>query len=267
MTEYFSHDYDTRNDEKVMDLMSELGWEGYGIFWGIVELLYQNDGVMQSNYKRIAFALHTNETIVESVVESFQLFELGGEEFWSESVLNRLKERNAKSEKARQSANSRWNKANVKRAHNDSNAKKESKGEEKKESKETKVKILLSELDSSDSLTEYENISFSFWQLAKHNIEKYNINSTNLKNSKIKTWVDPIRLAIESDKRTIEEFREIFNFLKNEIPNAKGFSWSKNIRSTVKLREKFEDLLLASRSNSKDDYSELKDEIIKTMQS
>lgn len=131
MAEYFSHDYDTRSDEKIMDLMAEMSWAGYGLFWGIVELLYQNDGTLQRQYKRIAFALGSNESSVQSIVEDFNLFSINDTEFWSESLNKRLDERVKKSEKARESANIGWEKrkknANAKRTQSDSNAKKESK--------------------------------------------------------------------------------------------------------------------------------------------
>ena len=130
MKEYFSHDYNTRGDEKILDLMSKFGWEGYGIYWGIVELLYQNNGNMQTDFKRIAFALNTHESEIESIVKDFDLFSVNDTHFYSESVINRLYLRNMKSVKARESANARWGKANAKRTHSDSNAKKESKVKE-----------------------------------------------------------------------------------------------------------------------------------------
>jgi hypothetical protein len=32
MPTIFSHDANVRHDEKIIELMAELGWEGYGIF-------------------------------------------------------------------------------------------------------------------------------------------------------------------------------------------------------------------------------------------
>jgi len=124
MPEYFSHDYDAREDEKIIDLLSDLGYEGYGIYWAIIEMLYKNKGVMQSQYNRIAFALKADTTTVEKVIKSYQLFKSNQNSFWSESVKSRLKMRQEKSTKARQSANLRWNDndANAMRTHNERNA-------------------------------------------------------------------------------------------------------------------------------------------------
>ncbi len=38
-TYYFSHDYNARNDEKILELRSVYGAEGYGIFWMIIETM------------------------------------------------------------------------------------------------------------------------------------------------------------------------------------------------------------------------------------
>jgi two-component SAPR family response regulator len=73
------------------------------------------------------------------------------------------------------------------------------------------------------------------------------INSTDLPKAKYSGWVEPVRLMMEKDKRTIEEFQEIFKYLKNEVPRENCFSWASNIRSTAKLREKFEVILKDAR--------------------
>ena len=39
---YFSHDFSARNDAKIISLRRKAGMEGLGIFWAIVEMLYEN---------------------------------------------------------------------------------------------------------------------------------------------------------------------------------------------------------------------------------
>lgn len=143
MAEYFSHDYDAREDEKIQELLFALKMEGYGIYWSIIEMLYKNDGYLQLNYERIAYALHTHEDIIKSVINDFDLFKLNGDNFTSASVLHRIKLRKGKSATARKAAKIRWGKekandANAMQTQSESNAKKKSKVKEKKV-KETKV--------------------------------------------------------------------------------------------------------------------------------
>lgn len=40
---YFQHDYNARNDEKVLELRSHFGVEGYGIFWMLLESMAETD--------------------------------------------------------------------------------------------------------------------------------------------------------------------------------------------------------------------------------
>lgn len=122
-TFYFSHDYNARSDEKVIELLSRHGMEGYGIFWGIVESLYNNTNVLRTNYDRIAYDLHTESKIVESVVNDFGLFSIKDGFFGSVSIERRLNERNDKSAKARKSVSKRWEKyeRNTNVSENDTN--------------------------------------------------------------------------------------------------------------------------------------------------
>jgi uncharacterized protein YdaU (DUF1376 family) len=145
-TFYFSHDYNARSDVKIKRLIAKHGLLGYGIYWAIIEDLYQNANALPLDCESIAFDLRTNENIIESIIKDFGLFIVEGSEFGSLSVQRRLDERSERSKKAKESAHKRWNKdANAMRTHSDSNAikerkGKESKGEESKEGKENNIR-------------------------------------------------------------------------------------------------------------------------------
>jgi hypothetical protein len=131
-TFYFSHDYNSRNDEKIKELIFNHGMSGYGIYWSIIEELYQNTNVLHLNYERIAFELRADISSIKSIINDFNLFVIAGENFSSLSVQKRLDERNNKSEKARLSVNKRWSDTNVLQTKYDSNTIKERKGKENK---------------------------------------------------------------------------------------------------------------------------------------
>jgi uncharacterized protein YdaU (DUF1376 family) len=136
-TFYFSHDYNARSDVKIKRLIAKHGLLGYGIYWSIIEDLYQNANALPLDCESIAFDLRTNEEAVQSIINDFDLFIIEGKEFGSLSVQRRLEERVERSKKAQKSAYSRWNKnANALQPQSDSNAIKERKGKENKESKE-----------------------------------------------------------------------------------------------------------------------------------
>jgi hypothetical protein len=109
--QYFSHDYNASQDPKLLEVLMTMGAEGLGVFWYIIEMLYQQGGVLEKKViKTIAFTLHTEEWKVKSIVEDFQLFESNDYQFWSESVFIRLKKRQEVSEVKRNAVLTRWNK-------------------------------------------------------------------------------------------------------------------------------------------------------------
>lgn len=102
-TYYFSHDFGARNDPKLQSVLMEHGVAGLGVFWCIVEQLYEQGGFMSLMFcKTIAYTLHVDTSMVESIVKDFELFKYDDEQFWSESVNSRLKKRNDANESRRQ---------------------------------------------------------------------------------------------------------------------------------------------------------------------
>ncbi len=123
---YFSHDSNAKDDPKILQLRMELGWEGYGLFWALIELLRnESDYRMRRHYKSIAFALQTQEDTIKKLINDFDLFVIDEQHFWSESLLKRMELKEERSEKARESAKKRWNQnndANAMRTHSEGNA-------------------------------------------------------------------------------------------------------------------------------------------------
>ena len=139
-TFYFSHDYNSRNDEKIKFLIRKHGMLGYGIFWTIIEDLYNNANALRMDCDGIAYDMRVDSETIRSVIQDFGLFVFEGENFGSMSVQKRMDERDTKSKKARQNAFKRWdsntNNANAMPPQCDRNAIKESKVKDIKEIKE-----------------------------------------------------------------------------------------------------------------------------------
>jgi hypothetical protein len=133
---YFPHDYNARNDLKMERLIQAQGMEGVGLFWCLVEMLYEEGGELKRiDLPIIARKLHIHIKTLDKVLENYGL----SEKVWSNSVKVRLNLRKAKTESARLSALSRWNDdANAMRTQCDGNAIKERKGKEIKESNKEK---------------------------------------------------------------------------------------------------------------------------------
>ena len=82
----------------------EIGPVGDGIYWCLVEMLYEENGYLPlSDCYLIAKALNTTEELVTKVVKNAKLFLVKDEKFYSESLLSRLKKITTKIKKARTS--------------------------------------------------------------------------------------------------------------------------------------------------------------------
>jgi Cys-tRNA synthase (O-phospho-L-seryl-tRNA:Cys-tRNA synthase) len=89
---YFSHDSNARNDVKIIKLRREMGLEGYGIYWCIIETLRDT-----SEYKLpvnaiddIAFGLVVDAEKVRSVIVDYDLFIVLNDEFYSDRLLRNM---------------------------------------------------------------------------------------------------------------------------------------------------------------------------------
>ena len=92
-TNYFSHDSNARNDEKLVRLRMRHGAAGYGDYIMLLERLREEADYMSAkDYNMIAFDLRVDAAIVKSVVEDFGLFTFtdDGKCFYSESFTRRM---------------------------------------------------------------------------------------------------------------------------------------------------------------------------------
>jgi len=106
---YFSHDCNAQDDPKCMMLIDDLGMEGYGIFWALIEKLRaEKDYTLPvSICGRFARRWATSEAKIQAVVTSYGLFEMHENMFFSLRLKRSMEE---KSQKARVSAEVRWGK-------------------------------------------------------------------------------------------------------------------------------------------------------------
>lgn len=108
---------------------------------------------------------------------------------------------------------------------------------------------LLTEVEKEDvpeSDVKAFEIAKAFYKLFESNlIEMQSVIST-LQKSKYGSFVSPIRLMIDNDGVTDEQFRKLWEFLKRDQ------FWKKNILSTSKLRKQAARLLAAYNSKTND---------------
>lgn len=90
----FTHDYGARNDIRLMNVRMHLGMAGIGIYWCIVESLFEQGGKLPvAMLATMAFDFNEDVETIRSVVYDFGLFDTDGKMFWSPSGLRRIAHR------------------------------------------------------------------------------------------------------------------------------------------------------------------------------
>jgi hypothetical protein len=179
MKEYFQHDFNSRNDRKLVKLAMRHGMAGVGVYWCIVEMMYEESGrIMLSECERIAFELRVQCDLVESVVHDFDLFICDEIAFVSESVNRRIQQQINVSNGAKKASQTRWEKfknqqleqpdANAMRTHEKRNANKEKKRKEK----ESKL-VGIDSVPESPQIEKVVDLKIDFFEKVSQYREKY----------------------------------------------------------------------------------------------
>lgn len=113
---HFKHGIMESQDARFIRLLSDYGAEGYGVYWMIVELLYQIDGsCIDFQMLKTYIGAKCKEETMMAVVEEYGLFTIStdGSSFYSQSILDE-KERstNARKKMSKGGSNgmkTRWN--------------------------------------------------------------------------------------------------------------------------------------------------------------
>lgn len=106
---YFQHDYNAANDSKILFLRQQLGMEGYGLYWFILEQLAQAGGSLPLKIIPVlAMQSQTQETKLNAVIWNYELFVIDDKHFFSSRLNEHLSLRKHLSEKGKQGAINRW---------------------------------------------------------------------------------------------------------------------------------------------------------------
>lgn len=211
---YFSHDANARKDEKVLCLLVEHGYEGYGIYWALIEMMFENQdtAISRKLLKGIAYDLRIDITKLQSVITtcySVNLFQADKEKIWSNSLRRRKAEweekRKKRSEAGKRGMASRWspdnnvtNPDNNVITQNNGDITKYNKGKERKAKKSKvdrvfvpptleEVKAYFKEKGYSEELAEraFETYNVADWHDTKGNPV------LSWKQKMVSTWLKP----------------------------------------------------------------------------
>ena len=215
---YFSHDSNSRNDIKLIKVRAIYGYEGYGIYFALIELLFsEGNKLCLDDIETLAFGLQCKPDILKVIIMNFDLFIIEDNYFYSERLNNIIKEIESKSIKASENAKKRWDNATAMQPHSDSNAIKV------KESKLNKTKLNKIE----DRIHEFKNSVYSHKDFDNEDKENFflywtekNKSETKFRAEMEKTFSIPLRLArwcnngFNKDKNKYPDYYDEYTFKK-----------------------------------------------------
>lgn len=143
---YFPHFSNARNDRKIRRMVKLQGLESYAVYFMILEVLREQDGFRypMEDVDLLADEFKTSEDRVKSIVDSFDLFTIEDDYFYSPRLNEYMTPYLEKKERARNASLKRWNKdgnANGMQMHTKSNADQNPSKVKKSKVKKSKVNM------------------------------------------------------------------------------------------------------------------------------
>lgn len=91
--EYFKHDINASEDDKICELLAAGGYEMLGYYWRFIEYLYSRNGkVSKSKIAGVAWSLHMDVDKLKILVSEFDLFTEDENYIYSKRVLAEVEE-------------------------------------------------------------------------------------------------------------------------------------------------------------------------------
>lgn len=246
---WFKHDYGARNDEKILELRSEYGWEGYGIFFGLVEFMCETEtGCIDTDRiggLSVGYGVAKDRllAIIDFCI-SIDLFYVDDDGLVrNDRVVKHLESMKTFKEAGKKGAKKRWNKRSNRGANRGA-----IEGVNADKIRLDKIRLDNTTQKVVDLITDIESIECKHTLLALHiwkDVNDLRPNNKTTLNAKVESWSEPIRLMVEQDERTHEEIWALWKKVR-----ADDF-WKANILSTAKLRQKFDQLAIKFQSNGK----------------
>ena len=245
---YFNHDSNARNDYRIIKLRAKLSYEGYGIFWSILEMLFvEENKLCIDDYDTLAFGLQCDPNILKQVIEDFDLFVIEDNCFYSKRLNTQIEDINNKSTKAKENANKRWNNATAMQPHSDRNASKVNKSKvNKSKSIEERIIDFNKSIQSISDVSDEDKENFFFYWTEKNKsgskfraemertfsiplrLKRWSSNNFNKQKSRFPDYFDSLLMKRmdDSSKKEYEKHLKNLGYVTEYNPNA-GQKWIK----------------------------------------
>jgi len=111
---YFDHDYSARNDQKILRLRARHGWDGYGIYWALIETMaedstgYLDGGAIEGLSAGYGVPMDKLKKIISDCIEIGLFCENDDGSFYSRRMIDHKKNMVNFTENGRIGAKKRW---------------------------------------------------------------------------------------------------------------------------------------------------------------
>lgn len=266
--DYFPHDTDAVNDEKIEALRMLYGNDGYAFYFILLERIYRTpnfelDISDAETIQILSRKVGVNEEVFDKILKTSlkrgcfdkELFEEKGV-LTSSGIKKRANVVVEKRVKMRDKYSIDKDKV-VSDAETPPETTEETPQRKVKESKEKESKGKKS---SSSPKRVYDEQS-NHYQLAFRLYQNILINHPDYKEPNLQSWANDVRLMMEQDKRSEEQISYLMDWVQNDS------FWKSNILSVSKLREKFDQLVIRVKEDINKQNKSNKKEIPRAYQS
>lgn len=102
---FFSHDISTRESKEIKRIIRDLGFEGYGLFWALVEFMHKNS-LMVGEEDLVIDETFTNK--IKQILTQYGLFHIDDNFYISDRILRNINKQEEKSQQNTMAAKIRW---------------------------------------------------------------------------------------------------------------------------------------------------------------
>lgn len=220
-TYYFSHDSNAITDTKILNMRSDYGMEGYGLFWAIIEMLRNEENYKlecsKNTYRAVKTLTNTTidvEQYINDCVNDYQLFKEEEGFFYSNSLMRRMEEKDNKKRINQENGRlgGRPKKTEIKpngferETEKNQNKIKENKEKENKEKEITTTVVDDSCVDDLQNIVDFYNNNVG--AIAPFG---YEVLSSYAKEMSVDLVILAMKKAVEANKRSIQYIKGILN--------------------------------------------------------
>lgn len=254
-TYYFSHDSNAITDTKILNMRSDYGMEGYGLFWAIIEMLRNEEKYKlecsKNTYRAVKTLTNTTidvEQYINDCINDYQLFKEDEGFFYSNSLMRRMQEKDNKKRTNQENGKlgGRPKKTETKPNGFESETQKnQNKIKENKEKENKEKEITTTVVDDSCGDDLQKIVDFYENNIGAITPFGFEILSSYAEDMSIDLVILAMKKSVESNKRSIQYIKGILN------------NWNKKGIKTV-LEAEQEDEAFRNKNNATEETEEEK---------